>query len=116
MLPCHPKLVFGSSQNMCPPCIYDIIDIIEEIFPDYKVNDRIIFIADVEQRFKENYHNKILLNFLKKSEFPLRDFRVPYLFILDENITVKMLFITDKENPQLTKEYLKSVKRIFPEL
>ena len=116
MLTQYPKLVFGSSQDMCPPCILDVIDIIKEIYPNYMTNDRILFVADVEQRLKENYHDKTVLNFLRKFEFPLYDFGAPYLFILDEDINVKMLFITDKENTGLTKEYLKLIKKIFPDL
>ncbi|MDR3340284.1 MAG: hypothetical protein LBT25_09400 [Candidatus Symbiothrix sp.] len=109
-----PKLIFGSSQNMCLPCIYSVLDQLAEIMPDYSNNENIIFIADIENRLKNNYHNKKVISFIRKEDFPLYEIGAPYLFILDKDMLVKMLFITDKTNPELTKEYLKMVKKRFP--
>jgi hypothetical protein len=30
---------------------------LKEVFPDYAENENILFVADIEQRLKENYHH-----------------------------------------------------------
>jgi hypothetical protein len=109
----RPKLIFGSSQNMCSPCIYAVLDKIKEVFPDYAENENILFVADIEQRLKENYHHKKVLGFYQKEEFPLYKSGMPYLFVLDKDLVIKMLYITDKTNPDLTREYLTIIKKKF---
>lgn len=41
---------------------------------------------------------------------------MPYFFILDKDLRVKLLFITDKTSPELTKEYLKIIKERYMEI
>jgi hypothetical protein len=112
----RPKLVFGSSQNMCSPCIYAVLDKLKEVFPDYEGNENILFMADIEQRLKDNYHHKKTVSFVKEEDFPLCKSGMPYLFVLDRDLVIKMLFITDKTSPELTKEYLAVIKKRFPDL
>jgi hypothetical protein len=111
-----PKLVLGLNQDMCSPCVYDVLEDIKECFPDYENNPNIIYIANIEQRFKDNYFNKKVVSFNNSEDFPLYAIGMPYFFILDKDLAVKMLFITDKTSPELTKEYLKIVKERFPEI
>jgi hypothetical protein len=108
-----PKLIFGSSQNMCSPCIYSVLDKLKEVFPDYIENENILFVADIEQRLKDNYHHKKVVSFENEEDFPLYKSGMPYFFILDEDMMIKMLFITDKVSPDLTKEYLTLIKERF---
>jgi len=113
----HPKLVFGLNQNMCSPCIEGALKIIKEFFPDYETNPNIICIADIEQRFKDNYFGKKVISFQRKADFPLYEIELmPYFFILDKDLVVKLLFITDKTSPELTKEYLKIIKDRYPDI
>jgi hypothetical protein len=109
----RPKLIFGSSQDMCSPCVFSVLDQLAEIIPNYSYNEDVIFIADIENRLKENYHNKKVVSFLNEKDFPLYKIKTPYLFILDNDLVVKMLFIADKSSPELTKEYLKAIKTHF---
>ncbi|GHT22172.1 hypothetical protein FACS189430_03550 [Bacteroidia bacterium] len=110
----RPKLVFGTNQNMCSPCIYGVLDELKIVFPDYEKNPDIIYIADIEERFKDNYFDKKVISFLKKGEFPLYELGMPYLFILDKDLVVKMLFITDKTSPELTmKPKLNKLKELI---
>jgi hypothetical protein len=109
----RPKLIFGSSGNMCPPCIEAVVEQLKEIIPDYLQNDDIIFVADIEKRLKNSYYGKQVVSFRNKKDFPLYNTGAPYLFILDEDMVIKMLFITDKSTPELTGEYLKAVKRLY---
>jgi hypothetical protein len=110
----RPKLIFGSSQNMCSPCVYAVLDKLKEVFPNYAENENILFIADIEQRLKENYHRKKVLSFYREEEFPLYKSGMPYLFVLDRDMEIKMLYITDKTSPDLTGEYLAIIKNRFP--
>jgi hypothetical protein len=109
----RPKLVLGLSQDMCAPCVLGVMETIKEIFPDFENNPDMILIAELEQRFKDNYYNKKVLSFSDKEKFPLYSLGAPYLFILDKDLVVKMLFITDKTSPELTKEYLNIIKERF---
>jgi hypothetical protein len=108
-----PKLIFGSSQNMCSPCVYAVLDKLKEVFPDYAENENILFVADIEQRLKENYHHKKVLSFYHEDEFPLYKSGMPYLFVLDRDIAIKMLYITDKTSPDLTQIYLEEIRRKY---
>ncbi|MDR2968730.1 MAG: hypothetical protein LBV32_03885, partial [Tannerellaceae bacterium] len=66
------------------------------------------------QRFKDDYYGKKVVSFLQKEDYPLYEIiMMPYFFILDEDLCVKFLFITDKTSPELTKEYLKMTKHRY---
>ncbi len=112
----QPKLVLGLDQNMCSPCIYGVLEDLKKFFPDCDYNSNIIYIANIEQRFKDNYFNKKVVSFHQKNAFPLYEIGMPYFFILDEDLDVKMLFITDKASPELTQEYLKIIKERYPDI
>ena len=113
----QPKLVLGLNQNMCRPCVEGVFADIKEFFPNFETNPNIICIADIEQRFKDNYFGKKVVSFHQKEKFPLYEIVLsPYLFILDKDLCVKLLFITDKASPELTSEYLKIIKERYPDI
>ena len=112
----QPKLVLGLNGNMCRPCVEGVIAELKAFFSDYETNENIICIADIEQRFKDNYYNKNVISFQQKDDFSLYEIEAPYFFILDKDLVVKLLFITDKTSPELTKEYLKIIKDRFPDI
>ncbi|MDR2040363.1 MAG: hypothetical protein LBQ60_20805 [Bacteroidales bacterium] len=122
LIPVHsitdqPKLVLGLNQNMCRPCVEGIFTDIKEFFPDFESNPDIICIADIEQRFKDNFYGKKVISFHQKNDFPLYEIvGVPFFFILDKDLCVKLLFITDSTSPELTKEYLKNIKERYPQI
>ena len=107
----EPKLIFGSSQNMCSPCIYAVLDELKKEFPDFEKNEHILFVADVEQRLKNNYYGKKTLSFRHR-----RDSDVPYLFVLENDMMIKLLFLADKTSPELTQAYLSAVKKRYPKI
>jgi len=77
----QPKLVLGLNQNMCRPCVEGVFSDIKEFFPDFETNPNIICIADIEQRFKDNYYGKKVVSFLQKDDFPLYEIlESPYFF------------------------------------
>ncbi|WP_436417261.1 hypothetical protein KCV26_12700 [Petrimonas sulfuriphila] len=122
LIPVHfitnqPKLVLGLNQNMCRPCVEGVFADVKEIFPDFESNPNIICIADIEQRFKDDYYGKKVISFQQKDDFLLYEIvAMPYFFILDKDLCVKQLFITDKTSPELTKEYLKTIKERYMEI
>ena len=72
---------------------------------------RILYAADIEQRFKDDYYGKKVVSFHQKEDYPLYEIETtPYFFILAKDLCVKLLFITDTTSPELTKEYLKIIK------
>lgn len=110
----RPKLVIGLNHNMCRPCVEEVFASIKEIFPDFESNPDIICIADIERRFKDDYYGKKVVSFQEKEDYPLYEIEaMPYLFILDKDLCAKLLFITDKTSPELTKEYLKIIKERY---
>ncbi|MCD7933205.1 MAG: hypothetical protein LUH15_18655 [Tannerellaceae bacterium] len=113
----QPKLVVGLNQNMCRPCVEGVFNDIKEVFPDFDSNPNIICIAEIEQRFKDDYYGKKVISFQQKEAYPLYKIdSMPYFFILDKDLCVKLLFITDKTSPELTKEYLKIIKERYTEI
>lgn len=110
----QPKLVLGLNQNMCRPCVEAVFNDVTEFFPDFKTNPNILCIADIEERFKDDYYGKKVISFHQKRNFPLYEIETrPYFFILDKDLCVKMMFITDIASPELTKEYLKTIKKRY---
>ncbi|MCS2892185.1 hypothetical protein NXY11_13485 [Parabacteroides faecis] len=110
----RPKLVIGLNHNMCRPCVEGVFTDIKEVFPDFASNPDIICIADIERRFKDDYYGKRVVSFHQKEDYPLYEIEtMPYFFILDKDLCAKLLFITDKTSPELTKEYLKIIKERY---
>lgn len=94
----RPKLVIGLNQNMCR--LY-----VEDVF------------ANVERRFKDNNYGKKVVSFHQKDDYPLYEIETMlYFFIFDKDLCVKLLFITDKTSPELTKEYLKMIKERYVDI
>lgn len=113
----QPKLVIGLNHNMCRPCVEEVFAYMQEIFPDFKSNPNIICIADIERRFKDDYYGMKVVSFQQKDNFPLYEIDTkPYFFILDKDLCVKLLFITDTTSPELTKEYLKIIKERYTDI
>jgi len=110
----QPKLVLGLNQNMCKPCVEGVFDNVKEIFPNFELNPNIICIADIEQRFKDDYYGIKVISFHNKNDFPLYEIETrPYFFIIDKDLCIKQLFITDITSPELTKEYLRTLKEHY---
>lgn len=113
----RPKLVIGLNHNMCRPCVEGVFKDIKEVFPDFKSSPDIICIADIERRFKDDYYGKKVVSFHRKDDYPLYEIEtMPYFFILDKDLCVKLLFITDKTSPELTKEYLKMIRKRYMDI
>ena len=122
LIPVHsiidqPKLVIGLNHIMCRPCVEGVLSDVKDFFPNFESNPNIICIADIEERFKDDYYGKKVISFHQKNDYPLYEIEeMPYFFILDKDLFIKQLFITDKTSSELTKEYLKIIKEHYMEI
>jgi len=85
------KLIFYFSKNTCSPCIDTCLEIIKEIFPNYKNDEKIVFISpDYPSRFKENCFGKKLLT-LENTYLGLEVEKkeLPFFLILNSNLQVE---------------------------
>ena len=95
-------LCFYFSSHTCPPCLDNIRNLIEKIFPDYKERNDIIFISnDMEFRLLENFYEKtIFWNNNKRLGPAFEKSETPTFFILDKDLQAKCVFIADKMTPE----------------
>lgn len=108
-------LCFYFSAHTCPPCLDNIRDLIEKIFPDYKERNDIIFISnDTEFRLLGNFYEKpIFWNNNKKLGPAFEKSETPTFFILDKDLQAKCVFIADKITPEYIEDYLQIIKQRF---
>ena len=108
-------LCFNFSSHTCPPCLDNIRDLIEKIFPDYKERNDIIFISnDMEFRLLGNFYEKpIFWNNNKRLGPAFEKSETPTFFILDKDLQAKCVFIADKMTPEYIEDYLQIIKQRF---
>ena len=108
-------LCFYFSSHTCPPCLDNIRDLIEKIFPDYKERNDIIFISNaMEFRLLENFYEKtIFWNNNKRLGPAFEKSETPTFFILDKDLQAKCVFIADKMTPEYIEDYLQIIKQRF---
>lgn len=108
-------LCFYFSSHICPPCLDNIRDLIEKIFPDYKERNDIIFISnDMEFRLLGNFYEKpIFWNNNKRLGPAFEKSETPTFFILDKDLQAKCVFIADKMTPEYIEDYLQIIKQRF---
>ncbi len=105
------KIFFCFSKNTCTPCVEKTIEILKNIFPDYKLNERIVFISpDYEKRFRNNCYGKKLLT-LEYSKFgiPIEDTEAPFFLILNNQLVIESIHIVNNLNFLKTEMYLQKI-------
>lgn len=109
-----PKLILRYSMKMCKPCLDDIMSAIQEVFPNYKYNDNIIFSCrDLEVYLKKSYFGKINLTFDFQEKLPIEKHQLPYFFILDHDLRLKNLYVVFKDSKQELIDYLSITKKKY---
>lgn len=108
-------LCFFFSSHTCPPCLDNILLLIEKNFPNYKNMNDIIFISNnLEFRLRESFYKKqILWNNNKKLGPIFEKSDIPTFFILDKDLQAKCVFLADKMTPEYIEDYLKIIKQRF---
>ncbi len=112
LVPSH-KFFFYFRAETCPPCVWQTVDGIKSVFPEYEKDSEIFFISpDYPARLKENCHGKKLLT-LQNGELgiPLENVYIPFLFTLDNDLKINTLHVVNKEDISKTLEYLETIKK-----
>lgn len=105
------KIFFCFSRNTCTPCIEQTVDIIKKIFPDYKQNEKIIFMSpDYDKRFRDNCYGKMLLT-LEQSKFgiPIENSEAPFFLRVNNQLHIESIHIVNNLNFKKTEVYLREL-------
>ncbi|SFL52005.1 hypothetical protein SAMN05216357_12642 [Porphyromonadaceae bacterium KH3CP3RA] len=111
-----PRLFFYFSNNTCPPCIDQSVEIIKEIFNDYESNEKIIFISpDYPLRYSNNCYGKKLLKLKNENlGLPIEDgFQPPFFIIINMDMKVESIHVVNKMDFERTREYLVRISEIL---
>jgi len=112
------KLIFRYSDQHCNQCAESALHSLNK-FKESIGEDNIIILASFRTKhqfaffLKNNQSTNMVLNISTKIEIPIEEYITPYFFIMDKDMTVKLLFIPMKEIPGHTDAYLKSVLNRF---
>ena len=111
------KLVFRYSFIHCNVCVDTLMKFVNK-FADEVGKDNVVIFAQYAN--KRDYKNFVRINQVKTSIYHLQDslckadeLSIPYLFILEDNMTVSNFFMPRKEYPKITEQYLQSIKNIL---
>lgn len=108
----YPILLCCFSVESCSPCYENMLDIVKEIFPDYKERNDIIFLSnDLEFRYRDSFYGKKIYSNAINPSLKIAETGVPYFFILDKDLKTDLVMCPDKTFPAMTKDYLTIVKK-----
>jgi|GEM_PF-4213915 len=114
-----PILIVRFSEFYCNACINRDVEILKRLSSDIGFENMIYLVSHNRnyywKRFKEI--KKIKSGFYNVSfdylDIDRDSLTTPYMFILDQDSTIKSLFISIKEDEARTIEYLESIKKNF---
>lgn len=112
-----PKLIFRISGNMCSPCVKFALREIEKIKNCGDNSTNIIIITsdmsltEKKHLLGDNYYSLSGDSFL--SNLQVEEYSIPFFFILDNTMKVRMLFVPEKASPRYTEKYLFEISRII---
>lgn len=111
------KLVFRYSFIHCNACVDTIMKLVNR-FSNEVGKDKIVILAQYES--KRDYKNFVRVNQIKMPIYHLQDslckaddLSIPYLFVLEDNMTTSNFFLPRKEFPTITEQYLQAIKNIL---
>ena len=107
-------VVFRYSFLHCRPCVDSVMAYLSDFIKENEKDLEVILLATYSQprdlrTFKRSNQLFTQVYTIKSLNLPVEELDVPYLFLLDENLTVVDLFIPRKEMPYLLKRYLKKI-------
>ncbi len=111
------KLVFRYSFIHCNACVDTLMKLVNK-FSDEVGDDKVVILAQYANI--RDYKNFVRINNIKHSIYQLQDslckadeLSIPYLFVLEDNMTISNFFLPRKEYPKITEQYLESIKNIL---
>ena len=113
-----PVLIYRYSELNCNTCYETEIDLLHKLFAENKQRMIILCSYKMKQYFLMfKRMNKILLPIYRIPQnsfsWEMEDYGSPYYFVLHPDMKISHIFVTDKEYPELNKQYLESVKRLL---
>lgn len=110
-----PILVYYFSTEMCSPCLEDIKDTIQSVFPDYKIRNDILFLSnDLELRLRNNYFGKKVACTKDQNIISIfNQYHVPTFFMVDTSLRIHNVLVASKQTPVITRNYLNIVKKRY---
>lgn len=108
-------MVYRFSGEACDVCIDFVLAMLQQTFPDFKENRRVILIgSNLNKRVLENYYPKEVL-YLKGEllGLPSEEYYTPLLFVINGSGITRMTFTPEKSMPDLTRAYLEKVKSTY---
>ncbi|TDX00496.1 hypothetical protein [Dinghuibacter silviterrae] len=122
LLKSGPKLIFRYSEINCNVCYQKVLDELSALIKKIGPQNILIITSYYNQR---ELYNFMRVNNISQNVFnigtaslglPIEKYDVPFLFMADQSLKTKVLFVPYKRNPGLTKQYFLSVKeRYFSE-
>ena len=102
------------SNTHCPACLYDLCPSVAR-FLKFVGKENVIYLSDYDNArtlalLKSNYKIDHEVYSVKKIDLSLEESNVPYLFLLDENLKIELIFAPIKELPELTDRYFQIIK------
>ena len=111
------KLVFRYSFIHCNACVDTLMKLVNK-FSDEVGDDKVVILAQYANI--RDYKNFVRINNIKHSIYQLQDslckadeLSIPYLFVLEDNMTISNFFLPRKEYPKITEQYLESIKNVL---
>ena len=112
-----PKLVFRYTENMCQLCVDQEIDFLKELSLEIGPENIVVLASYRNLKFLKNakafsdYHIKpfnikpnAMANMLEKVDNP-------YLFVTDESLEMKMIYVPEKNIPSMSQKYYEIIKK-----
>lgn len=107
-----PVLFCCFSVETCAPCYENMLDVVQEIFPDYKERNDIIFLSnDLEFRYRDSFYGKKIYSNTMNIPLKIAEVGVPYFFLLDKDLKTDFVMCPDKASPAKTRDYLTIIKK-----
>ena len=113
-----PILIYRYTQGGCLPCYEEQIRLIQEIFKD--IPQQVVILSSYFDRFS-------FLFSMRDRDLDVSIFRIPfdtfdrqfeglgipYFFVLHPCLRISNIFVPNEHEPELTRRYLESIKRLL---
>ncbi len=111
------KLVLRISNTHCSACLHNLSPFVAEFIKSVGENN-VIYLSDYENTrilrlLKSNYKINNEVYSIKQLNLPIEASNIPFLFVLDEQMKVQLLFAPIKEMSKLTEDYFNAIKYRF---
>jgi hypothetical protein len=113
-----PTVIFRYSELHCQECVNAQIKTLKDFANDIGY-DNVLLLANYKNNndlsvFKRlNQLRDMKIYQVDSLNISIEEFNLPYVFVVDKNMSVQLLFIPDKELSDLDTEYYKIIKRKF---